>query len=60
MAETVAEKPKPILFCPRCHRRVELPFKGNVKIKGTMRIACGWCKKGKIIVKGENGNSLPQ
>jgi len=43
------------IFCPRCHRKVELPFKGNVNIKGKMRINCGYCKKGKIVVKGENG-----
>lgn len=43
-----------IWFCPRCHRRVGLP-KGMEKanIKGNLNISCGYCKKGKVIIKGQ-------
>lgn len=39
------------LFCPSCHKRVLLPFKGNVKVQSSMNINCGYCKGGQVKVK---------
>ena len=52
---TINTQTNRLLFCPRCHRRVESPIKGqnNIKISGNLTIMCNYCKKGKIIIKGE-------
>lgn len=44
-----------ILFCNRCHRRVEVPKwirAGN--IKGKVKIRCPHCKKGEVEFQGDN------
>lgn len=41
-------------FCPRCHRRIELPQllkDGKVKAEKGVTLGCGNCKKGKVTVK---------
>jgi hypothetical protein len=42
------------IFCPNCHREVKhgLNF-GNLKITGTIKMNCGTCKKGQIVIKGK-------
>lgn len=42
-----------ILYCPRCHRRVQSPFVGGVRMVGKITINCSHCGKGKIVIKGE-------
>lgn len=42
-----------IYFCPRCHRKMEIPtwiLNGKVKAPNGVNIGCGNCKKGKIKV----------
>lgn len=51
--ERVYKSVNEIMFCPACHQRVELPFKGGMNILGTMRIACGKCKRGLIVIEGK-------
>lgn len=41
-------------FCPNCHRRVTLGFKGNIKFK-RMNVMCGHCKNGKVILECVDG-----
>ena len=47
-----------LYFCPRCHRRIDVPpflrnFQGKVNIKtnGKINVMCGYCKKGKIQIE---------
>ena len=42
---------KGFYFCPSCHRKVDLPFKGEVKLENALNLQCGNCNKGKMIVK---------
>jgi uncharacterized protein YlaI len=42
---------KEVYFCPICHREIKFPFKGNIKIKGSVNINCGNCKKGRVSIK---------
>lgn len=40
-----------IKFCPRCHRRIEVPEflkTAKIKIKGGMNIKCGYCNQGVV------------
>lgn len=42
-------------FCPRCHRRIEIPKwlrDGKAKISGRVVINCGNCGSGKVTVNG--------
>lgn len=39
-----------LIFCPRCHRQVKLPFKGNVEIQDKLVITCSNCGK-EITIK---------
>jgi hypothetical protein len=44
-----------ILFCPKCHQRVQIPsFFDKINIKGNARIKikCGHCKKGEVTING--------
>ena len=48
-----------LLFCPRCHRQVELPpmlRDGKVKMEGggTVNITCGNCKRGRVVVRPDD------
>lgn len=43
-----------IKFCPRCHRKVELPKwmnTANIKAENGITLQCGYCKKGKVTIK---------
>ena len=40
-----------VYFCPSCHKQIDVPFKGQVNIQGGLSLACGNCKKGKVIIK---------
>lgn len=56
-AERVYTKIPEAAFCPRCHRRVQLPsFLKTARIGGSIRVSCG-CKKGVVVIKG---NMQPQ
>jgi uncharacterized CHY-type Zn-finger protein len=53
-----------IYFCPRCHRRVEPPAflkQPNLKVKGAINLQCGYCKKGRVVIKPKavNEETLP-
>lgn len=55
---TIKDLSKDIYFCPLCHRRVSLPFKGNIKITSSMTINCGSCGRGKVkLISGEVSRS---
>lgn len=40
-------------FCPNCHREISNNIVGlnQAKITGKINFLCGWCKKGKIVIK---------
>lgn len=40
-------------FCPRCHRQVTVPimFMGENNVTGPMSVACGYCKKGVVMMQ---------
>jgi RNase P subunit RPR2 len=40
-----------LLFCPKCHRQIQNPIKGDVKISGKLVINCSHCGKGKVVIK---------
>ena len=43
---------KALLFCPNCHRRISLPFKGNnINVQSAMKLKCGNCTNGLAIVR---------
>jgi len=45
---------KKIVFCPICHRRIDLPEfikKSNIK-SDRINVTCGNCKKGKVKING--------
>jgi DNA-directed RNA polymerase subunit RPC12/RpoP len=52
MKERVYETKSDKLFCPNCHRKVNMPFKGNINITGKMNINCS-CGGGRVIIKGK-------
>ena len=42
-------------FCPRCHRYLPLPalLRGDsVHVAGTVKLGCGWCRKGEAVLRG--------
>lgn len=40
------------MFCPACHKQVLSPFQGQeVKIMGPIKLGCGSCGKGRVIIK---------
>ncbi len=45
----------PIVFCSRCHKKVDVRtfMNGNVKIKGNLTIVCPHCGKSKIQIDGD-------
>lgn len=52
MKERVYEVKPDRMYCPSCHREVNLPFQGNMNITGNIKIACG-CKGGVVMIKGK-------
>lgn len=41
------------IFCPNCHKEIKNNFNfGNIKIPGSIKLICGNCKKGQVIIKG--------
>jgi len=38
-------------FCPVCHRKLELPFKGNINIQSAISLNCSLCKKGRVKIE---------
>ncbi len=42
-----------LLFCPNCHKHIKNGFNFGGLIAGTINFNCGNCKKGKIIIKGQ-------
>jgi len=49
----VYDKMTGLFFCPNCHRRINAPFDGNIKVTGAINLRCR-CKKGLIIIKPKN------
>lgn len=49
MKERFYNNTKQRVWCPHCHREVNMPFK-NVNIKGKLKLACG-CGKGRVVIK---------
>ena len=47
-----------LLFCPKCHRRMQIPIQGDFKIPGKLTINCSHCGKG-VVIKGEEKNENP-
>jgi len=47
----IEEFGKNVYFCPNCHRQIFLPFKGEVKLGGALKINCGNCKGGQISIE---------
>lgn len=42
------------MFCPTCHREVKNPINMDMaKFGGTLKLNCGNCKKGTVILKGK-------
>lgn len=39
------------LFCPNCHRKIEIPkmlLNSNIKAEKGVKLQCGNCKKGNV------------
>ena len=42
------------MFCPNCHKKIHSPFDfKKIKVTGDIRLNCGVCKNGMVIVKGQ-------